>query len=85
MTGQVEIRDRAGLRALTPLCALALAAAGLLATALHAAPAWAGTGAAVSLTSPQAKVDSGDPLRLKGAVKKWTKGQRVLLLAKPTG
>ena len=69
-------------------CGVALLAL-LLSLAVAAGPAQAakkGTkNPPVSLSAPGAKVVSGKATRLKGSVKKWAKGQRVVLLAKPTG
>ena len=71
-------------------CVLALLL-GLLGLAVAAGPAQAakkGKGKKkppVSLTAAGAKGASGKPTLLKGSAKKWAKGQRVVLLAKPTG
>ncbi len=39
----------------------------------------------VSLSAPGSKIASGKSTHLKGSVKRWAKGQRVVLLTKPTG
>ena len=84
MVGQAGIRAHVRRAPLALLCMLALFGAAFAAGSAQAAKKGKPS-PSVSLEASEGKVASGETLRLKGAVRNWARGQRVLLLAKPTG